>query len=154
MKSTPFPPSLFIRNREKLAGLLASGSMVVIMSAKRMPRNGDQFYPYRQDSDFFYLTGINLEDCFLVLCPNHSDPSLREILFVPKTTAKSELWAGPSLTQKEAELLSGIKEIRWADEADEYLKLMLPGASVVYADQKENLHVIRILRASLPTSPA
>lgn len=137
MKSTPIPPSLFIRNREKLAGLLASGSMVVIMSAKRMPRNGDQFYPYRQGSDFFYLTGINLEDCILVLSPNHSDPSLREILFVPKTTAKSELWSGPSLTQKEAESLSGIKEIRWADEADEYFKLMLPGASVVYADQKE-----------------
>ena len=137
MKSTPIPVSLFIRNREKLAGSLASGSMVVTMSAKRMPRNGDQFFPYRQGSDFFYLTGINLEDCILVLCPNHSDPSLREILFIPKTTAKSELWSGPGLKQKEAELLSGIKEIRWADEADEFLKLMLPVASVVYADQKE-----------------
>ena len=137
MKSTPIPASLFIRNREKLAGSLASGSMAVILSAKRMPRNGDQFYPFRQGSDFFYLSGINLEECLLVLLPFHSDPSLREILFIPKTTVKSEIWSGPTLTHEEAELLSGIKEIRWADEADEFLKLMLPAASVVYADQKE-----------------
>jgi len=141
MKSTPIPASLFIRNREKLAGSLASGSMVVIMSAKRMPRNGDQFYPFRQGSDFFYLTGINMEECLLVLFPHHSDPSLREILFIPKTTAKSELWSGPGLSQKEAESLSGIKEIRWTDEIDEFLKLMLPAASMVYADQKEKFEV-------------
>ena len=137
MKLTPIPSSLFIRNRKKLAGSLASSSMVVIMSAKRMVRNGDQFYPFRQGSDFFYLTGINLDECLLVLFPHHSDPSLREILFIPKTTATSELWSGPSLTQKEAESLTGIKEIRWADEADELLKLMRPKVSVVYADQKE-----------------
>jgi len=137
MKSTPIPASLFIRNREKLVGSLASGVLVVIMSAKRMIRSGDQFYPFRQGSDFFYLTGINLEECMLVLFPHHSEPSLREIFFIPKTTEKSELWSGPSLTQKEAESLSGIKEIRWADEADELLKLMLPEASVIYADQKE-----------------
>ena len=137
MKSTPIPASLFIRNREKLAGSLASGSMAVIMSAKRMPRNGDQYYPFRQGSDFFYLSGINMEECLLVLLPYHSDPSLREILFIPKKTAKSEIWSGPTLSPKEAESLSGIKEIRWADEADELLKLMLPAASVVYADQKE-----------------
>ncbi|RLD54842.1 MAG: aminopeptidase P family protein [Bacteroidetes bacterium] len=137
MKSTPIPASLFIRNREKMAGSLASGSLAVIMSAKRMPRNGDQFYPFRQGSDFFYLTGINLEECILVLCPHHADPSLRETLFIPKTTARSELWSGPSLTRKEAESLSGIREIRWADEVDAFLKLVLPGASMVYADQKE-----------------
>ena len=137
MKSTPIPASLFIRNREKLAGSLASGSMAVIMSAKCKPRNGDQFYPFRQGSDFFYLSGINIEGCLLVLSPFHSDPSLREILFIPKTTAKSEIWSGPTLTRVEAESQSGIKEIRWADEADELLKLMLPSASAVYADQKE-----------------
>ena len=137
MKSTPIPASLFIRNREKLAGSLTSGSMAVLMSAKRMPRNGDQFYPFRQGSDFFYLSGINMEGCVLVLSPFHSDPSLREILFIPKTTAKSEIWSGPTLTREEAESQSGIKEIRWADEADELLKLMLPSASAVYADQKE-----------------
>lgn len=137
MKSTPIPASLFIRNREKLAGSLASGSMAVISSAKRMPRNGDQFYPFRQGSDFFYLSGINMEECLLVLLPFHSDPSLQEILFIPKTTAKSELWSGPTLTQEEAKSLSGIQEIRWADEADKFLKLMLPAATMVYADQKE-----------------
>lgn len=139
MKSTPIPASLFKRNRERLAESLASGSMAVVNSAKRMPRNGDQFYPFRQSSDFFFLTGINQEESILVLCPNHSDPSLREILFISKSSAKSKLWSGPSLTPKEAKLLSGINEIRWIDEAKAFLKLMLPGATVVYTDQKEAL---------------
>jgi Xaa-Pro aminopeptidase len=139
MKATPIPASLFIRNRERLAGSFASGSMGVIRSAKRMPRNGDQFYPFRQRSDFFYLTGIVLEESILVLCPNHADPSLRELLFIPKSTAKSELWSGPSLSREEAETLSGIWEVRWMNEAESFLKEMLPGASVVYADHRDKL---------------
>ena len=137
MKSTPISSSLFIRNRQKLAKNLDSGSMAVLFSAKRMPRNGDQFYPFRQDSDFFYLTGIVLEETILVLSPNHKDPLLREVLFIPKPTSKTELWSGPALSPKEAASLSGIKEVMWAEEADSFLKRMLMDASVVYSDRKE-----------------
>lgn len=114
-----------------------SGSMAVAVSAERMPRNGDQFYPYRQHSDFFYLTGINQEDSMLILYPDHGDPALREILFIRKPTLKSDLWSGPVLSTKEAAKLSGISEVRWMDEADAILELLIPGASLVYADQKE-----------------
>jgi len=137
MKSTPIPSKLFTRNREKLCGLMASGSMAVIMSAERKPRNGDQFYPYRQSSDFFYLTGINQEESLLVLYPDHADPELREILFIRKPTPKSELWSGPSLTPDKAGLQSGIGEVRWMEEVDGLLELMIPGAALVYTDQKD-----------------
>lgn len=136
MKSTPIPSKLFARNREKLGGLMDPGSMAVFSSAERKPRNGDQFYPYRQDSNFFYLTGINQEESMLVFSPDVSDPGLREILFIKKPTLKSELWSGPALTLEEARSLSGITEVRWLDEADEFLEMMMPGTSLIYADGK------------------
>lgn len=136
MKSTPIPSKLFARNREKLGGLMDPGSMAVFSSAERKPRNGDQFYPYRQDSNFFYLTGINQEESMLVFSPDVSDPGLREILFIKKPTLKSELWSGPALTLEEARSLSGITEVRWLDEADEFLEMMMPGTSLIYADEK------------------
>jgi len=139
MKSTPIANTLFVSNREKLAGLMDPGSMALLHSADRMPRNGDQFYPYRQSSDLFYLTGINQEDSVLIFFPDHSDPGLREILFIKKSTLKSELWSGPTLTHKEAGLLSGISEIRSLEDLDAFLELLIPGASVLYAGKGDSL---------------
>jgi len=117
--------------------MMDSRSIAVIFSAEKRPRNGDQFYPYRQHSDFFYLTGVNQEDSMLILYPGQSDPALREILFIKKPTPKSELWSGPLLTPGEAGSLSGIGEVRWLDESDAFLDLIIPEISLVYADQKE-----------------
>lgn len=137
MKSTPISSELFSRNREKLVARMEAGSIALILSAERRPRNGDQFYPYRQNSDFFYLTGINQEDSMLILYPGQSDPLLKEILFIKKPTPKSDLWSGPILTREEAGSLSGVEEIRWLEESEAFLERILPGATLVYSDQKE-----------------
>jgi Xaa-Pro aminopeptidase len=150
MKSIPIPSELFKRNREKLTSLMDSGSVALIQSAEKKARNGDQFYPYRQNSNFFYLSGINQEDSMLILYPDCSDPSLREILFVKKPTPKSDLWSGPLLTQTQAGSLSGIQEVRWLEEADTFLELFIPGCSRVYADQKDKFeHKLKLT----PLSP-
>ena len=137
MKSTPIPSDLFKRNRKKLALRMDKGSMAVSLAAEPKPRNGDQFYPYRQHSDFFYLTGINQENCMLILYAASPDQPAKEILFIQKATPRSDLWFGPLLTRKEAERLSGIQEVRWMDEADAFLEEVLPGSTLVYADQKK-----------------
>ena len=136
MKSTPIPATLFIRNRRKLGESMEPGSVAMVGSNERVLRNGDQFFTFRQHSDFFYLTGINQPESVLIFSPGNADPLLQEILFIRKSTSKSDLWLGPGLTPGKAALLSGIEEVRWLDELDELIEILLPGASSLYAAGK------------------
>jgi len=134
MKLNPVPAALFVRNRARLASMMSPGTVALIRSGKRKQRSGDQFYPFRQNSDFYYLTGINLEECVFVFSPAHPDPDLREILFIKKPTLKSELWTGQTTGPEEAQTLSGIGQVRWLEEQDSYLQLLIPEATMIYTD--------------------
>jgi Xaa-Pro aminopeptidase len=63
-------PFLFVNNRVKLSKLLKNNSLAIFHSNDQMPRNGDCFFPFRQNSDFFYLSGIDQEQSILLLFPN------------------------------------------------------------------------------------
>jgi len=135
MKPGPIPSSLFIRNRSKLAAAMDPGSAAVIRSGDAKIRSGDQHYPFRQLSHFFYLTGINQQNNLFVFFPDHPDPDLRESIFIQKSTPKSELWTGPMPGPEEVQRLSGIARVRWLEEKDEGLALLLKEATMVYCDQ-------------------
>ena len=64
------------------------------------PRNyaGDVDWPYRQENNFYYLTGIAQEGGALVLIPG---ASVREILFLPPSNPAQETWTGHILTPDE-----------------------------------------------------
>lgn len=94
--------------------------MAVVCSNPQIPRNGDLFYPYRQHSDFFYLTGIFQEGSTLVLSPE------REILFIRKPDPKTNLWSGPLLSREQTSFFSAISEVRWMEELDGFLKEEIP----------------------------
>ena len=136
MRSQSVPAALFVRNRLRLSRLMSPGSILLIKSGRRQPRNGDQFYPFRQQSDFFYLTGINQEKSTFIYCPDHPDPGLRELLFIKRPTLKSDLWSGPSIDQNEAAVLSGIGHVRWLDEQDELMRILYKNATLVYTDHE------------------
>jgi len=137
MKSKPLPAALFMRNRTRLASQMPAGAVVLVRSANRKQRNGDQYYPFRQSSNFFYLTGITMEECIFVFSPSHKDPDLREILFIKRPTQKSELWTGQSPRLQELEALSGIGQVRWLDEQDAFLKLLIGDETLVFTDSEE-----------------
>ena len=80
-----------------------------------MPRNGDEFYPFRQQSDFFYLTGINEENAFLLIAPDYPDETLREVLFIEPYDEVRVTWQGEMLDANQATLLSGVKTIKGSD---------------------------------------
>jgi Xaa-Pro aminopeptidase len=61
---------------------MQSDSLAVFNSNDIMPTNADGAMPFRQNSDLFYLTGINQEESVLLLCPQFPQPHLREILFL------------------------------------------------------------------------
>ena len=115
MMNNTIPNRLFIRNRANFAVQLPPKSVAVFTANEAMPRNGDEFYPYRQQSDFFYLTGINEENSFLLIAPDYPDETMREILFIEPYDEVKATWQGEMLDAEQASELSGIKTIKGSD---------------------------------------
>ena len=113
--NTPLPNRLFIRNRANFAAQLPAKSVAVFTANQAMPRNGDEYYPYRQQSDFFYLTGINEENTFLIIAPDYPNESMHEILFIEPYDEVKATWQGEMLDAKQASELSGVKTVKGSD---------------------------------------
>ena len=113
--NTQIPNRLFIKNRANLAAQLPPKSIAVFTANEAMPRNGDQFFPFRQQSDFFYLTGIEEENAFLIITPDHPQEENREILFIEPYDEVKATWQGEMLNAKQASEISGIKTVKGSD---------------------------------------
>ncbi len=131
--------SLFVKNREKLYKLLKNNSVAIINSADEMPRNGDQTFPYRQNSDFFYLTGIEQEKSILLICKGCKTPEFKEILFILKSDKKLEIWEGHKLTKEEVKEISGIKIVKYIHEFDGILRELVLSSEYIYLNRNENV---------------
>ena len=74
---------------------------------------------FKQNSDLFYLTGVDQEETVLVLMPDAVDPKEREILFVKETSELIAIWEGQKLTKEQAREVSGIERIEWSQHLRE-----------------------------------
>ncbi|MGK0290434.1 MAG: Xaa-Pro aminopeptidase, partial [bacterium] len=104
------PAQFFSDNRKNLLEKLSNDSMALLQAAEPMIRNSDQPHFWRQDSNFFYFTGIEQAGCSLLLNPN-ADGKPTEILFIPPVDPELEKWEGELLTSKKATAISGIKSV-------------------------------------------
>jgi Xaa-Pro aminopeptidase len=138
MRYSSIDQQLFIRNRARLLKRLKPQALAIVHSSDEMPRNGDQTYPFRQNSDLFYLTGLDQEKSILTLCPNHPVEALREIVFVVKTNDLMVTWYGHKYTLEQASHISGVKTVKWLDDFDSTLKDLMSRAEYVYLNQNEN----------------
>ena len=111
MRYEPIHSDFFSTNRENFTKKLKSNAVAIFNSNDEYHRNGDQNFPFRQNSDLFYLSGIEQEQSILVLAPNHPNPKLREVLFLLEADEQMETWFGHKLTKSEAKNISGIKTV-------------------------------------------
>lgn len=130
-------PQLFESNRKKLLEKLPGGSLVFFNSNDLYPRNGDQFFPFRQNSDLFYLTGISQENTFLLLFPGCPNKDLEEVVFILKANEKTETWEGHKLTKEEASAVSGIESVRFIDDLEIVIPEVMAYAEKVYLNSNE-----------------
>ena len=105
----------FTSNRSKLAAQLPAKSVAVFAANESMPRNGDEFFPFRQQSDFYYLTGIDAENAFLIIAPDYPDESMREVLFIEPYDEVKATWQGEMLDASQATAISGVKTVKGSD---------------------------------------
>ncbi len=138
MKYTQLSSSLFVKNRKKLIKYLQPNSLALINSNDQMPRNGDQYFTFRQSSDLFYLSGIDQEKTILTLCPNHPDKNLREILFIIESNEKIAVWEGHKYTKEEAQKASGVTTVKYISEFESVFREMAIKAESIYLNLNEN----------------
>jgi Xaa-Pro aminopeptidase len=116
MRYRPINPQMFIHNRANLAKLLLPNSLAVVNANDRPHPSADGTLPLRQNSDLFYLTGIEQEETILLLYPDAPDEKMREILFVREPNELLATWEGHKLTKEDAKKTSGMKRVEWLSE--------------------------------------
>ncbi len=138
MRYSKIDPALFERNRRKLMERLETGSVAVFHANDQMVRSGDQFYPYRQNSDFFYLSGIEQEMSVLMICPDEKDAKERAMLFLRRPDPKLETWEGKKLDKAGAEAISGIGSIHWLDDYERISREIILRSTHIYCNLPEH----------------
>ena len=137
MKINNIPNSLFVKNRALLLQQLPNNSVVFFTANELMPRNGDQFFPFRQQSDFFYLTGIEADNAYLIIGKKYNGAPI-EILFIEDYNFHKAIWQGAMLDSKEATDISGIIDVRYSSTFDNAAKdIVWQNNSVIYLNDYE-----------------
>lgn len=98
--------------------------------------------PFKQNSDLFYLTGVDQEETTLVLMPDAVDPNEREILFIKETSELIAIWEGEKLTKEQARATTGIERVEWADSFDGFLHRLVPQMNHIYLVTNEYLRAV------------
>ena len=138
MKYLEIPSDLFTKNRASLTDSLPQNALVVVHSADIPWRSADGSMPFIQNSDLFYLTGIDQEETILLLCPGHPNPELREVLFVRETSELIAIWEGHKVTLEEATAISGIRTVKWTTEFDAVFRRMARIRDTLFLNHNEH----------------
>jgi Xaa-Pro aminopeptidase len=138
MKHLPINAELFEKNRQRFIKELKSNSIAIFNSNDEMPANGDQLYPFIQNSNLYWLCGIEQEDTMVIFFPDNPDPKYREVLVLVRPNETKEKWDGKRLRANEATELSGIETIVWLDTLDALLQTWIHLADNIYLNSNEN----------------
>jgi Xaa-Pro aminopeptidase len=139
MKYLPIDKNLFIENRKRFVKYMKPNTIALFISNDDYPRNGDQFFPFRQNSDIFYLTGLDQAKTILLLYPDSNRDEFREIVFTEETSELIAIWYGHKYTKEEATKISSIENIQWLSEFNKILIDLMANCEGVYLNSNENI---------------
>ncbi|SES89564.1 Xaa-Pro aminopeptidase [Thorsellia anophelis] len=134
MNKIVITPSEFQARRQKLAERMVNGSAIVIFSAKEVVRNSDSHYLFRQDSDFWYLTGFDEPDSVFIMIKSNEQLS-HTIIFNRERDLEAEIWNGKRLGQEEAISALRVDRSFKIEELKKQLPLLLNGLDTIYHAQ-------------------
>ena len=138
MRYEPINPELFVQNRKRFMRKMQPDSIAIFHSNDLMPRSGDTFFPFRQNSGLFYLSGLGQEETVVVLFPDCIKEGFQEVAFIRRTDEVTAIWEGPRYSKEEARAISGIGKIFWLDEMDSVLHELILLAKRIYLNLNEH----------------
>jgi len=118
------------KRRRQLMRMAGEDSIVVLQAAPPRIRNNDVHYPYRQDSDFLYLTGFREPSALLVMIPDEE----KSILFCRERDPEREMWDGRMVGLEGAVKDYGMDEAYDIRERDQRLRKLLQDRDRIYHD--------------------
>lgn len=139
MKYRAIDNQLFIENRKKLVSRLQPNSIVIVHANDIMPTNADGTMRFKQNSDLFYLTGIDQEETIMILAPDFPNEKMREILFLRETSEEIAIWEGHKHTKEEGREISGIQNIKWNQDFEKTLYTLLAETEHIYLPTNEHI---------------
>jgi len=139
MKYLPIDKNLFIENRKRFAKYMKPNTIAVFCSNDDYPRNGDQNFQFRQNSDIFYLTGLDQAKTILILYPDSNRNEFKEIIFTEETSELIAIWYGHKYTKDEATKISGIENVQWLSEFNKVLVDLMANCDGIYLNSNENI---------------
>ncbi len=120
----------FERRRAALLALVGAGNIAIIAGAEQALRNRDVHYPFRQDSDFYYLTGFNEADALAVFIPGREQGEY--VLFCREFDPQKALWEGAHAGLEGAKLDFGADQAFPIAEVDKVLPDLLQNKRKVF----------------------
>lgn len=123
-------PDEFSRRRRQLMRMMGKGSIAILPASQPRLRNRDVLYPYRQDSDFYYLTGFGEPESVAVLVPGRADGEY--LLFCRARDPEQETWDGTRAGPGNAVSTYGANEAFPIGSADEVLPKIIAGCERVF----------------------
>lgn len=121
----------FVKHRDALFQQMADNTLAVVPSANILLRNRDADFPFRQSSDFFYLTGFTEDNACLILQKKKGE--CRTILFCQPKIKEMEIWTGYRLGPDAAVSELNVDEALAIDELDKQLPDFMGDCDAVYA---------------------
>ena len=109
-----YEKSVFQSRREAFLNRLEPNGIAILPSAPRVYRNLDIPYPYRQDNNFYYLTGLEHPDTIAVM--DAASSRKRFILFLPRQKPRDDLYEGKLLDRRKAQEAFGADEVLYTDQ--------------------------------------
>jgi len=126
----------YAKRRLQLMEIAGEESVIIVHSAAQKIRNNDVGYPYRQDSDFLYLSGFSEPEAMMVLLPE--DKGGHSILFCRERDPHREMWDGLMAGTEGAVEQFGFDEAFPINEMEKRLPRLLRGRERVYYDLGKN----------------
>ena len=121
-------------NREDIYSKLDDNSLMIIYSGALKQYSADENYPFKVNTNFFYMTGIDQDNTYLVALKIKG--KVQEIVFAYENTEFHSKWFGEYLTPEEIIETSDVSEVRFIDKFDDFLTKTLKKKSIkkVYLD--------------------
>jgi len=120
----------FSRRRRQLMNMMGKGSIAIIPNSTEQVRNRDVEYPFRADSDFFYLTGFDEPDAVAVLVPRRRHGEY--LLFCRERNPDMETWTGPRAGTEGATGQFGADDAFPVSDIDEILPGLIEDCEQVF----------------------
>jgi len=120
----------YATRRHELAEHMGDNAIAILPSASTYTRNNDAEFPFRQDSDFYYLTGLNEPDAVLALIPGREHGEA--VLFCRERDPTKEMWDGKILGPERACEELGVDDAFPICDIDEILPGLIEGRDKVF----------------------